>query len=226
MIIPQRLNTETARDYAYRAIRDNIISIDLEPGAIVSESELAQKLGVSRTPVREALIELSKINFVIILPQRGSMISKIDYRIIEESRFIRLSIEKEIVQEACQHATPEDISKMEDILYMQKKYINHSDSDRFMELDNEFHRLLYTTARKEFVYKIIKDTGVHFDRVRRLGFSDSNLDRIVTDHEAIVEAIKMKDKEMAKRLVTKHLTRYKVDEEKIRKKYAKYLVED
>ena len=75
MIVYERLKRETAREYALRIIRQNIISLDLEPGSRISENELASELGISRTPVREALIELSKIKVIEIYPQRGSYIS-------------------------------------------------------------------------------------------------------------------------------------------------------
>lgn len=225
MNITSRLKTETARDYAYRSIKDNIISVALEPGAIVSESEIAQELGLSRTPVREALIELSKVDFVEILPQRGSMISKIDYRIIEESRFFRLVLERAIAEEACDHATKEDILEMENNVRLQKIYLEQNDPDKMMQLDNDFHRLLYRAARKEFIHRIIKDTTVHFDRVRRLSYVDNKMDSVVMDHTAIIDAIKARDKALVNQMVTEHLTRYKVDEELIRRKYGHYLVD-
>lgn len=225
MNITSKLKTESARDYAFRSIKDNIISVALEPGSIVSESEIAQELGVSRTPVREALIELSKVNFVEILPQRGSMISKIDYKIIEESRFFRLVLERAIAEEACDHATKEDILGLENNIRLQKIYIEQNDPDMMMKLDNDFHRLLYKAAKKEFIHKIIKDTTVHFDRVRRLSYNEINMDTIIVDHTRIIDAIKDRDKVLVNQRVTEHLTRYKVDEELIRKKYGHYLVD-
>lgn len=225
MKVTSKLKTETARDYAFRSIKDNIISVVLEPGSIVSESEIAQELGLSRTPVREALIELSKVDFVEILPQRGSMISKIDYRIIEESRFFRLVLERAIAEEACDYATQEDILELENNVRLQGIYLIQNDPDKMMQLDNDFHRLLYRAARKAFIHKLIKDTTVHFDRVRRLSYNDINMDTIVMDHTRIVDAIKARDKALVNQMVTAHLTRYKVDEELIRKKYGHFLVD-
>ena len=69
MHITERLPRETGRDYALRILKDNIVRLELEPGSMVSENELASELGLSRTPVREALIELSKVNIVEIYPQ-------------------------------------------------------------------------------------------------------------------------------------------------------------
>ena len=76
MIIKERTGRETGRNYALRILKENIVMLELEPGSRISENELAQELGVSRTPVREALIELSKSKIVEIFPQKGSFIDR------------------------------------------------------------------------------------------------------------------------------------------------------
>ncbi len=93
MEITARKSKETARDYAFRTLRKNIVNLKLQPGSMVSEKELADEMGISRTPTREALIELSKSQIVDILPQKGSYISKIDYSLVDEARFMRLVLE-------------------------------------------------------------------------------------------------------------------------------------
>ena len=89
MRLTQRQPRETGRDYALRTIKDNIIHLELAPGSMVSENELAAAMGLSRTPVREALIELSKVKIVEIYPQKGSAVALIDYDLVAESRFMR-----------------------------------------------------------------------------------------------------------------------------------------
>ena len=97
MVILQKERSENSRSYAVRVLLYNIIHLELQPGTAVSENELSTTLSLSRTPVREALIELNRIGLVEILPQRGSYISKIDYNIVEESRFLRLVTENAIL---------------------------------------------------------------------------------------------------------------------------------
>ncbi|SNT06148.1 DNA-binding transcriptional regulator, GntR family [Anaerovirgula multivorans] len=224
MNILKRESYETARDYAYRTIRENIISLNLEPGSMLSENEIAQELGISRTPVREALIELSKTKMVEIIPQRGSFISKIDYGIIEEARFFRLIVEIAIAELACDFASNKDIEELEELVSLQEFYTERNMPDKMLAVDNEFHKILYRIANKEFIRKIVEDTTVHFDRVRRLSISAIKMDSIIDDHRAIIKAIEERDKKKVKEVVTKHLTRYKVDEELIRKKYPEYIL--
>src|SRR5690554_1585330 len=108
MSTTKRQLKESARDYALRLIKESIISLSLIPGSMVSESELSIKLGLSRTPVREALIELSKSQVVEIFPQKGIYISLIDPVLVEEDRFLRLVLEQAMVRMACDVATEED----------------------------------------------------------------------------------------------------------------------
>lgn len=86
MKLEERHYAETAREYARRMLKENIISMDLKPGTMVSENELAAQLGLSRTPVREALMDMSQYGVVDVMPQRGSRISLIDYNLVEEAR--------------------------------------------------------------------------------------------------------------------------------------------
>ena len=98
MQLSERLARETGRDYALRIIKENIISLDLAPGSPISENELAAELGLSRTPVREALIELAKVKIVEITPQKKSLVAPIDYELVEESRFMRNVLECAVVK--------------------------------------------------------------------------------------------------------------------------------
>ena len=223
MIVFDKETDESARDYAYRTIRDNIISLDLEPGEMVSEQEIAKQMGISRTPVREALIELSKSRLVEIIPQRGSFIAKIDYGIIEEVRFLRLIVEIAICELACEYRTEEDINKLEELVSLQEFYNERGAADKLLDLDNKFHKLLYEIANKSLIKKIIQDTTVHFDRVRRLSYDTVKDIKIIGDHKELIVAVKNQDKELAKQIITKHLVRYKMDEELIREEYPHYL---
>ena len=98
----ERLPRESSRDYALRTIKENIIDLTLAPGSQISENELAVELGLSRTPVREALIELSKIHIIEIHPQRKTTVTLIDDKMVEESRFMRDLLECAVVELDCE----------------------------------------------------------------------------------------------------------------------------
>ena len=132
---------ENSRDFAYRVIREMIVNMELTPGSKVSETELASLLNLSRTPVREALIDLEKSGVVEVLPQKGTFISYINPLLVEEARFLRLTLEKEIVSLLCEPQYQTELNTLEENISLQEFYLQHQNYEKFLELDNEFHYL-------------------------------------------------------------------------------------
>lgn len=225
MKILDRMTTETARAYAVRVLLYNIINLELTPGSAVSENELSSALSLSRTPVREALIELSRINLVEILPQRGSYISKIDYGIVEESRFVRLVMENAVLKLACQGISDEYLHALRQNIEEQKSCQEQNDSEHFLELDNSFHRLIFESVDKMWSYQIVREQMVHFDRLRALSIKSSHGKYTVADHEDILYAITRKDEEMAEMIMTRHLTRHRTEKAELLERYPDYFIE-
>ena len=218
----ERLPRETARDFAFRVLRDNIVSLDLKPGTLISENEMAMEFGVSRTPVREAIIDLAKAGIIEILPQRGSYVSLIDPSMVEESRFVRKILDKAVIELACEIAPKEVIDEIEENVHLQEFYLEKEDADRIYMLDNQFHYLIYKAAGKETTYDMSSTMMLHFDRVRTLSVETVKDLKIVKDHREMLEAIKRGDKESAIALVEKHLGRYKLDEAQMRQEHPEY----
>ncbi len=222
MYLTKRQSRETGREYALRTLKDNIIRLELAPGAMLSENELAAQMGLSRTPVREALVELEKVGIVEIYPQRGSAIALIDYELVEEARFMRLVLEKAVVEQVCALAAPRDILELRGNLELYAQQMERGDSDGGLETDNDFHRRLFRIARKERVFGLIRNMSIHFDRVRRLSLSAVKNTRVLEDHTAIVDAVEAKDAQRSVLLMERHLTRYQYDAQTLREKYPDY----
>ena len=222
MNISERYARETARDYALRMLKRNIASMDLEPGAMLSENEISAAMGLSRTPVREALIELAKIRIVEILPQRGSRIALIDYDFVEESRFMRMVFEKAIFELACDMSSELDFSAAEANVKLQEFYFENDLYDKLFELDDEFHREFFRLTNKMQCYHMLESMTLHFDRVRNLSLFAVKEIKIVEDHQKLLAAVMAGDKEQVSALIMKHLSRYKVDKDEIYSKYHQY----
>lgn len=227
MRIEERRYAETARDYALRILKSNIISMELEPGAMVSENELAAQMGLSRTPVREALMDLAKCRVVDVLPQRGSRIALIDYSLVEEARFARSVLEVAVLDQVCERITPADIAQLRQNVRLQTftQEPGLGDSLSLMELDDAFHQMLFRIAQKENTFSMLCGMTIHFDRVRNLALNVVKDIKIIEDHQQICEAVAMRDAEKAKAIMTQHLGRVKVDEEAIRSVYPQYIKE-
>lgn len=222
MVITKQTVTETAREYALKIIKENIILLKLEPGRSVSEKELAEQLGLSRTPVREALQELKKFGLVDVYPQKGCVISKINLNLVDEAVFVRRVIEKAIVEELCDRITKDEIMELEQNIRMQEFYLESGNTSRQLELDNEFHCALYRMCGKEMTHEIVSNMQCNFDRIRALSLTSVKDSKILADHKAILNAISMHDKALAGQFIEKHLSRYKYDKDEIMKQYPEY----
>lgn len=223
MIVPQREERETGRDYARRVITENIVHLRLVPGSKVSENELATEMGLSRTPIREALMELAKVKIVEVYPQRGSFISLIDYALVEEAQFMRETLECAVVERcATQGLQQTQLAFLQENLDLQAYYLQ-SRGQRVLELDNEFHRTLFQIARLEHVHQLMDSMTVHFDRVRALALSAVKEIKVVEDHRLLLSALVSQDTETAKSLMKKHLSRYRLDREVLWEKYPDYM---
>jgi DNA-binding GntR family transcriptional regulator len=223
MKLLEKIPGENARTYAVRVLLDNIIRLELKPGSAVSENELSLQMNLSRTPVREALIELSKLGLVDIFPKRGSYITKIDYDLIEESRFMRLTLEIAVLKILCESGIPDQyLQRMSENLSTYQKRMEEDDFQILMALDDEFHRILFEAANKMRTYEVIHRQMIHFDRLRALSLQTAMSGTILNDHENIMYALSKKDAELAELVMTQHLTRHRVEREELSKRYPEY----
>ena len=213
---------ESNRDYALRVIRENIINLELKPGSMLSEQDIADELNLSRTPVHEALQELSSTKIIEILPQRGSHVSLIDMNLVDEAIFMRATIESAITQKACEMATENDLQELEENLNLQEFYLQKNNHEKIMELDNAFHKMMYKITERMQCYYMIRVMNIHYDRIRELNLRSFNPERIIKEHKEIFECLKNRDGEKARDAILKHLERHYNQENEIRKKYPEY----
>lgn len=222
MRLSERMPRESGRDYALRNIKANIVNLELVPGSQISENELAVEMGLSRTPVREALIELSKVEIIESHPQRKSTVSLIDYDLVEESRFMRNLLECAVVELVCEMAGPMDVERLNANIRLQSFYLDGTYTNELMALDNQFHGMLFEIAKKSRIFELIQNIAIHFDRVRGMALSTVKDLKVVQDHQELVEFIRQRDAKAARELMEVHLNRYKIDAAEIRETYPQY----
>ncbi|MBO7582230.1 MAG: GntR family transcriptional regulator [Treponema sp.] len=218
----EKLPKESNRDYAFRVIRDNIISLELKPGTMISEQDLAYELDLSRTPVHEALQELSKTKIVEIFPQKGSLVSLINLELVNEAVFVRATLESAITEEACKIANDEDIKYLTENVELQEFLLKQNNIDKFMEMDNLFHQKMYEITNKMQCYYMVKSMNIHHDRFRALRVHGADRTPILKIHKQILQAIQDKDAEAARELTAEHINRTRLDAAEIQKKYPQY----
>lgn len=170
-VLRQRHPDENSRAYSYWALRRNIMILRLEPGAILNEAELGEQLGMSRTPIREALILLGNEGLVDILPQRGSKVSRISLSHVKEGYFMRRVLEEAIIKELAGTLSPEQMEKIKENIDLQEEALSGSPgkiNDVFFELDDEMHRLLYEFSHRARIWDSVHGLCSHYDRIRYL----------------------------------------------------------
>jgi GntR family transcriptional regulator, rspAB operon transcriptional repressor len=190
-----------------RIIEERIITHVLRPGERLSESELSSQLGVSRQPVREALIRLTEAGLVRVLPQRGTVVTRISVTLVNSARFVREAVERVVVRQAAGQATPEAIRQMRAIIRAQSDAIEAEDHATFLRLDDELHRSFAVAIGLEEVWRSLQPVKLHMDRVRYLSLPDATPGaRLLEQHTGIVEAIAKGNAEAAEAIMHQHLS--------------------
>lgn len=206
MILYEKLDKETGKDYVYRVLKGNIMCLELKPGELLSEAELAKKLNVSRTPIREVLIKLKAEKLIEVKPQAGTYVSLIAWNLIEEAVFIRYNLEKEALKEACENFSEDILMEMEKCLFAQKLIAQKGDNlIEFHNLDKEFHKLLFVGINKSNVWESICNISTHYNRMRLLSETKIDKAQIIKQHEEMISIIKNKDFNKIDEYIEKHI---------------------
>lgn len=195
---------ESAARRVERELRRAIITLDFQPGASLSEKDLAERYGVSRQPVREALINLGKAGLVEIQPRRGTFVVKISLDLMRQARFIRESIEVAIVRRACTTFDPEVRRRLDAIIRRQEDLAAQHEHYLFQQEDEAFHFALADGAGLPAAWEAIGYTKAHMDRVCHLTLS-STLPKLVEEHVRILDAIDAGDADRAEVALRTHL---------------------
>ncbi|QNK41036.1 GntR family transcriptional regulator [Caproicibacter fermentans] len=212
--------TKTMGDDIYTNLRSYIIELKIRPGEIVSIKDIAEEWGVGRSPVRDALIRLEKEGLITSLPQRGTMISRIDLHRVEEERFLRACLEEKTVSIFLQKHTDEDIENLKKCLNDLKESVLSHDCRKLLWYDDNFHKVFFTATNKELCWETLQNFSGHYRRVRLLTVLQRTiLDNIIIQHEEILECIISKKEEQLQKLLQYHLEKINCEELELQERY-------
>lgn len=192
--LQKKKEKENNSEYAYRILYDNIMTLHLPPGTILNEGELSELLGVSRTPVHEAIIKLKSEHLVKVFPQRASKVSLIDLELLKEGVFLRSTVEPAILKIIAGQINSSGLKPLKENLEKQEAAIGLEDSiDTFFKLDDEFHRIIYNIANKSKTWSSVKSVSTHYDRVRYIDaiVNKTDLNYFYNEHKNIYHLILM-----------------------------------
>ena len=223
--LPTASAGDSARIVAYRIIRDKIIHLALKPGEALSDKLLAEELGMSRTPVREAIIVLSISGMVVLRPQVGTFVAPIDPERVEVEQFSRRAVEKEILRLACGHTPPAIAARYAENLREYAEAVGAPSPEgakRLLELDNSFHSLAFEAVGRENCFRQVQRNMQHIERLRVLSLMLEDGRRLTEDHARISSALLAGDEADALAQLDVHLTRYRDSLSLVRERFPEY----
>ena len=141
--IAPRQNDQSLKQYVFATLSQNIVRLNLKPGEKLNEAEISELLGLSRTPIREALLDLAEKKLVVIRPRSGTFVSFIDMDIVAQFLYLRTVVERDLSRMACDCLSPDDIDRLHENIAIQKYYYETSKPNKLLECDIRFHGEIY-----------------------------------------------------------------------------------
>jgi DNA-binding GntR family transcriptional regulator len=193
-------------DEAYLRIRDLIVSLELVPGAIVNERELMDRLGLGRTPVREALRALAQAKLVEVYPRRGIFVSSVNVRDLASLSEVRAELESHAAALAARRATPDERAEAGALIGAIERAAGERDERTLIDLDQQIHRHVYRCAHNPFLEETLNQYYVLTLRIWFLALDRvARLDEAVHEHRELMEAIREGDPERASEAMRRHV---------------------
>lgn len=199
-------NYKPLRELVFESLREAILLGRLRPGERLMELQLADEMGVSRTPVREAIRKLELDGFVVMIPRKGAYVAGITIKDIADVFEVRAALEGLAAGLAAERITDNELDQLERALVHVRDFQIGSDIGGFAEGDTAFHDIIYQASRNQQLVQIITHLREHIQRFRRTSLSQPGRTKIALDeHRAIVEAIAERDTEQARILAREHI---------------------
>ena len=194
------------RDVVFKTLRQAILRGELEPGERLMEIQLAERLGVSRTPIREAIRKLELEGLVLMIPRKGAEVAKISESNLRDVLEVRRSLEELAIDLACQRMTPEEL---EELKVTQEKFalaIKNGDAMQIAETDERYHEIIYDSTKNARLVQILNNLREQMYRYRLEYIKDEDKRQVLLiEHERILKAISLRHVQEAKQAIREHI---------------------
>ena len=204
---PEAADARSLADQAYYRIRELIVSLELPPGSLISERELMERLGLGRTPVREALRTLTRERLVDVYPRRGMFVSRVDVRDLAGLSEVRAALESHAARLAAGRSTEADRAEIEVLLEELEQAVGEDGERTLIDLDQRIHRHVYRCAHNPFLEATLNEYYVLTLRIWFLALERVvRLEDAVGEHRELLEAIRDGDPGRAEQAMRRHVT--------------------
>jgi len=194
------------RGRVFNKLREDILSGVFHENDELKENTIGLELGVSRTPVREALRQLELEGLVTIVPNKGAYVTGITSKDMHDIYMIRSYLEGLCAKWACEHITDAQIEALDEILYLSDFHARRSHHDQLVDLDNKFHDMIYKASGSKILDHVLSDFHHYVERVRKITLSmPGRAAKSSEEHAAILDAIRKRDGDLAEALAHEHI---------------------
>lgn len=204
----ENLQRRTTTDVVFDQLHEEIASLKMLPGAKLSETDIARRFGVSRQPVRDAFNRLENLDLLLIRPQRATEVRGFSMSRIGHARFVRLSVELEVIRHACSIWDEERAEILDQNMQQQKQALSKGQSDQFHLLDYQFHKLICELGDRPLAFDTIEECKRKVDRLCVLSLDRKDESAtLFDDHQQLAKALKDGSAEEATTVARKHFAR-------------------
>jgi DNA-binding GntR family transcriptional regulator len=199
-------NIGSLREWVYNKIEEDILNGRYKPGDDLIETKLSEELGVSRTPIREAIRQLELEGLVQYFPNKGVVVRGVSSQDIEDIYTIRMLIEGLAARWATEKITQEELEEMEEALQLEEFYTMKNDINNLMRMDSRLHDIIYKASKSKPLMKTLSTYHNYIKKARSASFkTPGRAEKVLEEHREIFEAIKNRDAEKAEKLTSEHV---------------------
>ncbi|QCO57731.1 GntR family transcriptional regulator (plasmid) [Pseudorhodobacter turbinis] len=210
----------------YQILRDDIISLSLSPGTVLSRAALQKRFGTSQTPIRDALMRLEEDGLVDVFPQHATKVSRINIGAVQQALFLRTALEREAVHRLSENPPEEMLCALEDCIKRQRYLADQMELAEFSIMDKTFHKIIFEAARISDLWDLVRQRSGHNDRLHKLHLPlEGRSGQIIEDHAGIIDALRRGDSMGAQAAVRAHVSRSTQNIEAIRAKHGDWLID-
>jgi DNA-binding GntR family transcriptional regulator len=212
LVEPDLTGDESLADRAFREIRGLIVTLELPPGSVISEPELQERLGMGRTPIREALRQLSGDRLIDVYPRRGMFVAAIDTRDLSAISEVREQLEPFAARLAAERRTDDDLVVIDELLTAISAVSKDPDVRDLIELDQRIHHHVYRCAHNEFLRSVLEQHYMHSLRIWFLALDKvTHLRQAMAENRDLLLAIKNGDPGAAQTIMSSHVEGFEAD---------------
>ena len=203
------MDTKNRDELVYQTIKNDILTLQLKPGQIISETEICERFQVSRTPVRNALKMLQNQEFLLNIPYKGFYIPLLNLNNIKQMIYMRIAVETMVIDDFIKIKTPLIMEDIQHQIRRQEAMVQDENfsKDQFYHADANLHSIWFSSTGKDYLWDVLQSEQLHYTRFRKLDFeSETNFPRIIVEHHEIFNLIQEGDITSLNKCMKSHLS--------------------